>query len=130
MVSTADQRMPKIRRERLPDRLLVHLLTGVREKKISCEQLVLLARWLDAEPEVPAGKWFKNFPALRFAVKVSSLRLFCSQVRRQTGMKLPRSGFIGFPSHCHATGCCRLAGIIKHKPEFYLAADDVKCKFV
>jgi len=53
--------MPKIRREKLPDRLLVHLLTRVRQRNISCEQLVLLARWLDTEPEVPAGKWFKRF---------------------------------------------------------------------
>ena len=53
--------MPKIRRERLPERLLVHLLTRVRERSISYEQLILLARWLDSEPEVPAGKWFKRF---------------------------------------------------------------------
>jgi len=53
--------MPKIRREKLPDRLLVHLLTRVRQRNISYEQLILLARWLDSEPEVPAGKWFKRF---------------------------------------------------------------------
>jgi hypothetical protein len=53
--------MPKIRREKLPDRLLVHLLTRMRQRSISHEQLILLARWLDTEPEVPAGKWFKKF---------------------------------------------------------------------
>jgi hypothetical protein len=59
--STAGQPMPKIRREKLPDHLLVHLLTRVRERSISSEQLILLARWLDSQPEVPAGKWFKKF---------------------------------------------------------------------
>jgi ribosomal protein S18 acetylase RimI-like enzyme len=54
--------MPKIRRRKLPERLLVHLLTRVRQRSISCENLVLLARWLDTEPEVPAGRWFKRFP--------------------------------------------------------------------
>jgi hypothetical protein len=53
--------MPKIRREKLPDRLLIHLLTRVRERSISSEQLILLSRWLDTRPEVPAGKWFKKF---------------------------------------------------------------------
>jgi hypothetical protein len=53
--------MPKIRRERLPEPLLVHLLMRVRGRSISYEQLILLARWLDSNPEVPAGKWFKRF---------------------------------------------------------------------
>ncbi|HEY3915822.1 MAG TPA: hypothetical protein VGN61_15145 [Verrucomicrobiae bacterium] len=61
MASTAGQPMPKIRREKLPDRLLIHLLTRVRERSISSEQLILLSRWLDTRPEVPAGKWFKKF---------------------------------------------------------------------
>jgi hypothetical protein len=33
----------------------------VRERGISAEQIVLLARWLDTEPEVPSQKWFKRF---------------------------------------------------------------------
>jgi hypothetical protein len=53
--------MPKIRREKLPERLLVHLLKRVRERSISPEQLVLLSRWLDTDPEVPVDKWFKRF---------------------------------------------------------------------
>jgi hypothetical protein len=55
--------MPKIRR-RLPEPLLVHLLTRMRQRHISNEQIILLARWLDNEPEVPNGKWFKNFPGM------------------------------------------------------------------
>jgi ribosomal protein S18 acetylase RimI-like enzyme len=53
--------MPEIRREKLPERLLLHLVTRVRERSISSEQLILLARWPDKEPEVPSGKWFKRF---------------------------------------------------------------------
>jgi hypothetical protein len=33
----------------------------VRQRSISHEHLILLARWLDTEPEVPAGRWFKKF---------------------------------------------------------------------
>jgi hypothetical protein len=54
--------MPKIRREEIPERLLVHLLTRMRQRGISYEHLTVLARWLDTEPEVPAGRWFKKFP--------------------------------------------------------------------
>lgn len=33
----------------------------MRERKIAWDQLMLLGRWLDNEPEVPEGKWFKRF---------------------------------------------------------------------
>jgi hypothetical protein len=54
--------MPKIRRHKLPQPLLVHLLTRMRQRNISSEQIILLSRWLDTEPEVPQGKWFRKFP--------------------------------------------------------------------
>jgi hypothetical protein len=53
--------MPKIRRHQLPQSLLVHLLTRMRERKISSDQIILLARWLDTEPEARDGKWFRKF---------------------------------------------------------------------
>ena len=56
--------MPRIRRQNLPPRLLGHLLDRIRDRNISADQLGLLAEWLDTEPEVPAGRWFKRFPAL------------------------------------------------------------------
>jgi hypothetical protein len=54
--------MPKVRRQKLPQPLLVHLLARMRQRGISPEQIVLLARWLDTEPDVPQAKWFKRFP--------------------------------------------------------------------
>lgn len=53
--------MPKIRRRKLPESLLTHLVARIRERKISHEQIVQLARWLDCEPEVPEGRWFRRF---------------------------------------------------------------------
>ncbi|HEY4953217.1 MAG TPA: hypothetical protein VII71_07530 [Verrucomicrobiae bacterium] len=53
--------MPKVRRQKVPEALLRHLLTRMRQRAVSHEQIILLARWLDAEPEVPAGRWFKKF---------------------------------------------------------------------
>jgi hypothetical protein len=56
--------MPEVRRQKLPEALLRHLLTRVRQREISHDQIILLARWLDTNPEVPEGKWFKQFPGL------------------------------------------------------------------
>jgi hypothetical protein len=36
--------MPKIRRDNLPQPLLIHLLARMRQRNISYEQLVLLSR--------------------------------------------------------------------------------------
>lgn len=53
--------MPRIRRRNLPEPLLAHLLLRIRERNISHEQIILLARWLDTEPVVPEGRWFRKF---------------------------------------------------------------------
>jgi hypothetical protein len=56
--------MPKIRRRDLPPTLLDHLLERIRSREISADQLGELATWLDTEPEVSTGKWFKRFPGM------------------------------------------------------------------
>jgi len=56
--------MPKIRRQNLPPALLQHLLDRIRQRSILASQLGLLAVWLDTEPEVPQGRWFKRFPGM------------------------------------------------------------------
>jgi hypothetical protein len=56
--------MPKVLRQNLPPALFQHLLDRIQERKIPATQLQLLARWLDAEPEVPSGEWYKRFPGM------------------------------------------------------------------
>lgn len=56
--------MPKVRRQNLPPALLHHLLDRIEQRRVSAGQIGLLAAWLDTEPEVPEGKWFKRFPGL------------------------------------------------------------------
>jgi hypothetical protein len=56
--------MPRIQRERIPDPVMAHLLGRIRDREISTAQLGLFARWLDTDPEVPEGQWFKRFPEL------------------------------------------------------------------
>jgi hypothetical protein len=56
--------MPRIQRERIPDALMAHLIRRIRDREISTAQLGLFSRWLDTDPEVPEGEWFKRFPEL------------------------------------------------------------------
>jgi hypothetical protein len=50
--------MPKTRRQNLPPALLDHLLDRIRSR------LPNLADWLDLQPKVPEGKWFKKFSGM------------------------------------------------------------------
>jgi hypothetical protein len=48
----------------VPRAVLDHLRARMLEREIAAEQLGLLAQWLDMEPEVPFGPWFKRFPGM------------------------------------------------------------------
>jgi hypothetical protein len=56
--------MPKIRRQNLPPALYAHLLERVQQRHISGQQLRSMVRWMDAQPEVPNGKWCKRFSGM------------------------------------------------------------------
>jgi hypothetical protein len=56
--------MPRVRRQNVPPAVLQHLLDRVQSRKIPASQLELLAKWLDGEPEVPEGLWFKRFSGI------------------------------------------------------------------
>jgi hypothetical protein len=48
----------------LPPVLLDHLIDRIRSREIAAEEVGRFADWLDTEPDVPAGKWFKRFPGM------------------------------------------------------------------
>ena len=54
--------MPKVLRRNFPPQLYEHLLDRVQQRQIAGKDLALLINWLDRQPDVPAGKWFKRFP--------------------------------------------------------------------
>lgn len=62
----------------------------MHQREISLQQLYLLSKWLESEPEVPNGPWFKRFPEMSVCgeaelVKTSkpSLNLFRQEIRGQ-----------------------------------------------
>lgn len=68
--------MPKVRRHGLPPALLNHLLDRIQRRSITANQLGLLAEWLDTQPEVPDGKWFKRFPGMTACGDGERIRTF------------------------------------------------------
>ena len=68
--------MPNVRREKIPPGLFQHLLDRIQSRKISADQLVLLARWLDTAPEVPEGEWYKRFLGMTVCVDGELIRTF------------------------------------------------------
>ncbi len=56
--------MPKVRRQHLPPALFTHLLDRVQGRKIPATELESLAKWLDTEPDVPDGEWYKAFSGM------------------------------------------------------------------
>jgi len=56
--------VPRVRRQNVPPALLQHLLDRVQSRKIPASQLELLAKWLDREPDVPEGQWYKRFSGM------------------------------------------------------------------
>lgn len=56
--------MPRVRRQNVPPALFQHLLDRIQDRKIPGSQLALLAKWLDEEPEVAEGLWYKRFPGM------------------------------------------------------------------
>lgn len=68
--------MPKVRRQNVPPALFQNLLDRVQSRKIPASQLALLAKWLDGEPEVPEGLWYKRFSAMTVCGQGESIKTF------------------------------------------------------
>ena len=80
--------MPKIRRQNLPPALYAHLLDRVQLRNISAQQLRLLLRWMDTQPEVPNGRWFKRFPELIVCGEGELIKTFLVPSQTPTGEEI------------------------------------------
>ena len=80
--------MPRIRRKRIPKALMAHLVKRVRQLELSTSQLGLLARWLDGDPEVPDGRWFKRFPEMIVCGEGDLVKTFLIEGQIPTGTEI------------------------------------------
>lgn len=58
--------MPKIERwDNLPQNVRNHLADRMRDRSISIADLNQLRLWIESQPEVPEGDWYRNFGSFK-----------------------------------------------------------------
>lgn len=58
--------MPRIDRwDNLPADVRFHLIDRMRDRAISIADLNQLRLWIDSQPEVPDGDWYKDFGSFK-----------------------------------------------------------------
>ena len=77
--------MPRILRRNLPRALYAHLLERVQLRQISASQLGLMIDWLDSQPEVPDGKWFKRFSEMTVCGEGELVKTFLTSDQSPVG---------------------------------------------
>lgn len=81
--------MPRIRRRNVPPALFQHLLDRVQSRKIPASQLELLAKWLDSEPDVPEGPWYKRFSGMTVCGEGELIKTFLLPAHAPKGQNVP-----------------------------------------
>jgi hypothetical protein len=81
--------MSKVRRNNLPPALFQHLLDRIQQRKIPASQLQLFTHWLDTEPEVPEGEWYKRFPGMTVCGKGELIKTFLLPGQLAKGKRVP-----------------------------------------
>ena len=81
--------MPRIRRQNVPPALFQHLLDRVQSRKIPASQLELLAKWLDGEPELPEGQWYKRFSGMPACGEGEWIKTFLLPGQAPKGQRVP-----------------------------------------
>jgi hypothetical protein len=80
--------MPKVRRRNIPPALLNHLLDRIATRNVAADQLGLVAEWLDSQPDVPEGKWFKRFPGMTVCGKADLVKTFLTPGQVAEGQEI------------------------------------------
>lgn len=81
--------MPRVRRRNPPPAVFQHLLDRIEQRQLDARPLQLLAAWLDGEPEVPEGPWFKRFSGMTVCGEGDLVRAFLLPGQSPRGTRLP-----------------------------------------
>ena len=58
--------MPKVARwDQFPAAVCQHLIDRMRDRSITVSDLNLLRIWMETQPEVPEGDWYKDFGSFK-----------------------------------------------------------------
>lgn len=80
--------MPKVQRKDIPRALFAHLLLRIEERRINADALKSLAAWLDTDPEVPDGDWYKRFPTMTVCGNSTHVKTFLTPRQVPIGQEI------------------------------------------
>jgi hypothetical protein len=81
--------MPKIERwVNLPGAVRQHLADRMRDRAISIADLNQLRLWIENQPEVPEGDWYKNFGSFKICGRGSLPKTFLLRGQAVKGVSL------------------------------------------
>jgi hypothetical protein len=69
--------MPKIKWRDLPAQLTQHPFDRAKERKITMEDLFALREWRTHSPDVPEGRWYKDFGSFKLCGEGQYPKTFC-----------------------------------------------------
>lgn len=81
--------MPRVRRQNVPPALFQHLLERIQSRQIPASQLELLVKWLDSNPEVPEGQWYKRFSGMTVCGEGELIKTFLLPGQAPKGQQVP-----------------------------------------
>jgi hypothetical protein len=81
--------MPQIETwSRLPHAVRQHLIERMHDRKIGPDDLNRLRVWMESQPEVPEGPWYKDFASFKLCGEGKYPKTFLLAGQTATGQKL------------------------------------------
>lgn len=80
--------MPKIQRADIPPGIIIHLLRRSREREISEEDLKAVLQWIERNPTVPFGDWYKRFQNLTVCGQDGQIKTFLTPKQTAIGSEV------------------------------------------
>ncbi len=81
--------MPKIATwSEMPAAVRQHLIERMHDRKIGLDDLNRLRVWLESEPDVPEGPWYKDFGSFKLCGEGKYPKTFLLAGQPATGTKL------------------------------------------
>jgi hypothetical protein len=65
-----------------------HLLDRIQTREIDADALRSFAAWLNSNPEVPEGSWYKRFPAMTVCGEGALVKTFLASSQAPLGEEI------------------------------------------